>query len=152
MFLPSPVHPVRAPPHQSSLLSRTVSKNKLKGRLTFHICGYQRCSPRADWPCTHLRGSQLCPALPRDWSGLSWSLGPGDREACNGDLEQRFCLLDILSQLYWFTVEFGLCKESGQVRAYGAGLLSSYGELLHSLSQKPSIQYRSAGPDITHSN
>ncbi|MEU7104874.1 phenylalanine 4-monooxygenase [Streptomyces sp. NPDC046215] len=37
--------------------------------------------------------------------------------------------LDMLSRVYWFTLEFGVMHEDGAVKAYGAALLSSYGEL-----------------------
>jgi phenylalanine-4-hydroxylase len=37
--------------------------------------------------------------------------------------------LDRLSRVYWFTVEFGVLREGGKVKAYGTGLLSSAGEL-----------------------
>lgn len=36
---------------------------------------------------------------------------------------------DVLLQCYFFTVEFGLCKQDGQLRVFGAGLLSSVSEL-----------------------
>jgi len=39
-----------------------------------------------------------------------------------------------LSRLFWFTVEFGLIRESGRVKVYGSGLISSPGESRHSLS------------------
>ena len=37
-----------------------------------------------------------------------------------------------LSRCLWFTLEFGLIKEKNDVKAYGAGLLSSIGELQYS--------------------
>ena len=38
-----------------------------------------------------------------------------------------------LSRLYWYTIEFGLTQEGSETRAYGAGILSSPGELPHSV-------------------
>ena len=38
-----------------------------------------------------------------------------------------------LSRLYWYTIEFGLIRQRGQLRAYGAGILSSPGELRYSV-------------------
>lgn len=37
--------------------------------------------------------------------------------------------LDVFSRVFWFTLEFGVVHEDGEVKAYGAGLLSSYGEI-----------------------
>lgn len=39
------------------------------------------------------------------------------------DVLQRF------SKTFWFTLEFGVVHEDGDLKAYGAGLLSSYGEI-----------------------
>jgi hypothetical protein len=32
-------------------------------------------------------------------------------------------------QVYWYTVEFGVVREGPEVKAFGSGILSSYGEL-----------------------
>jgi len=45
----------------------------------------------------------------------------------------RLGACEMLSRLYWYTIEFGLIRESGGLRAYGAGILSSAGELPYSV-------------------
>ncbi len=42
--------------------------------------------------------------------------------------------LELLARLYWYTVEFGLIKSPQGLRAYGAGILSSGGEIDYCLS------------------
>ncbi|XP_061922382.1 tryptophan 5-hydroxylase 1-like isoform X2 [Entelurus aequoreus] len=44
-----------------------------------------------------------------------------------------------LATCYFFTVEFGLCKQDGRLRVYGAGLLSSISELKHALTDKARV-------------
>src|SRR5215218_11465332 len=58
----------------------------------------------------------------RAFADFSQFIGHGARVATDDQLEE-------LGRLYWFTVEFGLIEEDGETKAYGAGLLSSYGEL-----------------------
>jgi len=47
--------------------------------------------------------------------------------------------LEMLSRIYWFTIEFGALREDGAVKAYGTGLLSSAGEMakMHEADLRP---------------
>jgi phenylalanine-4-hydroxylase len=44
-----------------------------------------------------------------------------------------FGALHKLARLYWYTVEFGLVEEDGDLRIYGAGIVSSRGESVFAL-------------------
>lgn len=63
------------------------------------------------------------------FADYSQFVGLGARMATDQQIEE-------LGRLYWFTVEFGLVEHEGEIKAYGAGLLSSYGELEHAFSEK----------------
>lgn len=44
--------------------------------------------------------------------------------------------LDMLARLYWYTIEFGLVRENGAIKAFGAGILSSAGETRFSVEDR----------------
>jgi phenylalanine-4-hydroxylase len=54
-------------------------------------------------------------------------------------LDHPTCL-EYIRRLYWFTVEFGLIREDGQLKIYGGGILSSPGESLYSLASEEPIR------------
>ena len=57
--------------------------------------------------------------------------------AAKGATSEQIKLID---RAYWFTVEYGLIEEDGELKTYGAGLLSSLGEIGHSVSN--SVEHR----------
>jgi len=65
----------------------------------------------------------------QNFTDYSQFIGHGARIANDKQLEE-------LGRLYWFTVEFGLVEDEGDIKAYGAGLLSSYGELEHAFGDE----------------
>jgi phenylalanine-4-hydroxylase len=62
--------------------------------------------------------------------------------------------LRFLSRVFWFSLEFGVVVEEGEVRAYGAGILSSYGEIdeFRAMEHRPLdlVEMGTATYDITH--
>jgi phenylalanine-4-hydroxylase len=59
-----------------------------------------------------------------------------------------------LSKVFWFSLEFGVVVEDGELRAYGAGILSSYGEIdeFRTMEHRPLdiVEMGTLEYDITH--
>ncbi len=62
--------------------------------------------------------------------------------------------VQFLSRVFWFSLEFGVVVEEGELRAYGAGILSSYGEIeeFRAMEHRPLdiAEMGTAEYDITH--
>ena len=50
--------------------------------------------------------------------------------------------LERMGRLFWFTVEFGLIRQDGEVKVYGSGLISSNGECTHVINRGDGLEIR----------
>jgi phenylalanine-4-hydroxylase len=74
------------------------------------------------------------PLVNRDYAELLTMIGKAAVRATSGDHVLA------LKRLSWFSIEFGLIEEAGETRVFGAGILSSIGEIPFSLS--PNVDRR----------
>jgi phenylalanine-4-hydroxylase len=70
------------------------------------------------------------PLMNRDYAELLTLIGKAASATPHGDQVLA------LKRFSWFSIEFGLIEEHGQTKVFGAGILSSTGEIPHSLFSK----------------
>ncbi|MBX3047355.1 MAG: hypothetical protein KF698_10195 [Anaerolineales bacterium] len=71
-------------------------------------------------------------ALP-EYTGLQDLFAPAFLRATDAQREN-------IKRLAWFSTEFGLIREGGELKIFGAGLMSSFGEIRHVMAGKTPVR------------
>jgi len=92
-------------------------------------------------PCPYAYGQSLCRdagALRRMPRTTAAELVAGIRDEAERT-RRLTSIIRAMARFFWFTVEFGLMRSPDGLRAYGSGLLSSFGEIEHAIDS-PEVQ------------
>lgn len=76
----------------------------------------------------------VVPFFTEDYCDLNREFGRAALKATDDQITK-------IERLYWYTIEFGLVMEMGQVKAFGAGLLSSAGEMTAAMEKIPREEF-----------
>ena len=70
-----------------------------------------------------------------EWAELNVLFGKADMRT------ESEAAINRLGSVYWYVLEFGTCREEGNVKSVGPGLLSSFGEMEHACASGE-VEYR----------
>lgn len=86
------------------------------------------------------------PLMNQDYAELLTLIGKAASTSTNGEHVLN------LKRFSWFSVEFGLMEEQGQTKIFGAGILSSFGEIPNSLFSKDVIREPFVTETVIHTD
>ncbi len=131
--------------HQLTGWRLSNAQDEYLGHLDWFIHLSQQHFPVTDYirKPEHLEFTPL-PDLFHEYFGhLAWMTLPRYNEVVNR-FTRHFLAADTkaerdaIADLWWFSIEFGLVREGGEVKPFGAGILSSPGEFQHAM-QSPEL-------------
>ena len=115
-------HRARARPRADATVLRRRSPTGGSSRRSTSATTRCRTTHRSRTSSTRSSGTPTCSPRPV-LADLYQRAGRASQRARSDAALECFC------RVFWFTLEFGVAWEDGELRAYGAGLLSCYGEI-----------------------
>lgn len=121
-------------------VSGLVNPRVFLAGLALRVCYYSLFVRHASMPsfcpepdCIHQLIGHTPMLCDERFADVSQQFGIASLTASDEEIQQ-------LMRVYWYCFEFGLCKQDGDMKAFGAALLSSQDELLRAFSANAPLQ------------